>query len=131
MSTERVKRGHSRIVVLAVVLAAAYFGAALALKVTAPPAWARLALVSVPFVLSGTFLVAEIRYIRRMDELERRIQLEALAVAYPAAALLIFALGLLERAGLPVPGFERLRDVWPLVILPYVVGIAMATRRYR
>jgi len=72
-----------------------------------------------------------VRDIRQLDELQRRIELEALAVAYPSAILLVFAVGFLERAGIVSPGFTNLRDVWPLTILPYWVGMAIATRRYR
>jgi hypothetical protein len=35
------------------------------------------------------------------------------------------------RAGVLVPGLSGLRDVWPLTVLPYFVGVAMAQRRYR
>ena len=79
----------------------------------------------------GLFIAAEIRVLRGLDEMQRRIQLEALAIAYPTAILLVFTLGVLERAGIVVWGFQRLRDVWPLVALPYVIGLAIATRRYR
>ena len=77
------------------------------------------------------FIAAEIRVLRGLDEMHRRIQLEALAIAFPTAILLVFTLGVLERAGIVVWGFQRLRDVWPLVALPYVIGLAIATRRYR
>jgi hypothetical protein len=38
---------------------------------------------------------------------------------------------MLERAGVSIWGFRELRDVWPLVALPYVVGLTIALRRYR
>lgn len=44
---------------------------------------------------------------------------------------MVFGLGLLDRAGLVVPTFEQLRDVWPLTTLPYFVGLGVARRRYR
>ena len=37
----------------------------------------------------------------------------------------------LERAGFTVPPFERVRDVWPLAIIPYLFGLALARSRYR
>ena len=91
----------------------------------------RIAVGLVAVAAFGLFIAAEIRLLSRLDELERRIQLEALAIAYPTAILLVFTLGVLERAGIAVWGFQRLRDVWPLVALPYVIGLAIATRRYR
>lgn len=77
------------------------------------------------------FIVAEVRVMRRLDELQQRIQLEALAVAFPTALVLVFALGMLERAGVAIWGFRQLRDVWPLVVLPLPIGYAIALRRYR
>jgi hypothetical protein len=77
------------------------------------------------------FIAAEVRVIRGLDELQRRIQLETFAIAFPLALVLVFALGMLERAGVSIWGFRELRDVWPLVALPYVVGLTIALRRYR
>ena len=77
------------------------------------------------------FIAAEVRVIRGLDELHRRIQLETLAVAFPLALVLVFAVGMLERAGVSIWGFRQIRDVWPLVVIPYAVGYALASRRYR
>jgi hypothetical protein len=43
----------------------------------------------------------------------------------------VFTVGSLERAGVHIEGFERPRDLWPLVILPYPIGLLFAWRRYR
>ena len=91
----------------------------------------RLAIGLMAVAAFGLFIVAEVRMLRQLDEMHRQIQLEALAIAFPTAILLVFTLGVLERAGIVVWGFQRLRDVWPLVALPYMVGLAIATRRYR
>ena len=93
------------------------------------PVRVALALLAVAaFVL---FIVQEVRLIRGLDELQRRIQLETLAIAFPTALVLVFALGMLERAGVQIWGFRQLRDIWPLVVLPYGVGFLIASRRYR
>jgi len=91
----------------------------------------RLAVGLMAVAAFGLFIAAEVRMLRELDEMHRRIQLEALAIALPTAILLVFTLGVLERAGIVVWGFQRLRDVWPLVALPYMIGLAIATRRYR
>jgi len=91
----------------------------------------RLAVAGAAVVTLGFFLVAVVRLVRSLDELHRRVQLEALAIAYPTTLLLLFAVGQLERQGFTVWGFERLRDVWPLAVVPYFVGVALAWRRYR
>lgn len=62
------------------------------------PSTTRLALSLVPTPLFAWFLWNFVRGIRGADELERRIQLEALAVAFLLACLLITTLGLVQRA---------------------------------
>lgn len=63
-----------------------------------------------------------------MDELQRRIQLEGIAFAAGGAAILIFAYGFLESAGLP-----RLSLIWvfPLIVALWGLGLALASARHR
>lgn len=112
-------------------LLASFLGALYVIETHHPTVPLSLVVVLVPIAAFAWFLVAELRALRRLDELQQRIQLEAFAVAYPCAILLVFAVGFLERAGISIPGFTNLRDVWPLAIIPYWVGVAIAQRRYR
>ena len=76
------------------------------------------------------FLIAELRLVRGLDELEQRIQLEALAVAFPLSVALVMLLGLVQRFWrLPVEDASY-RHIWPVMILFYVIGLALARRRY-
>jgi hypothetical protein len=95
------------------------------------PTPARAAAALLPVIGMAAFLWIEISYLRQLDELHRRVQLEALAVAFPLALLLVFTVGSLERAGVHIEGFERPRDLWPLVVIPYPIGLLFAWRRYR
>jgi hypothetical protein len=63
-----------------------------------------------------------------MDELQRRLHLEALGFAFGASAILTFAYGLMENAGLP-----RLSYIWvlPAMVLLWGLGAAVASWRYR
>jgi hypothetical protein len=73
-------------------------------------------------------LWAIMRQIRRMDEMQRRIQFEALGFAFAVTALLTFSYGFLEGAGLPrFPVFA----VWPLMAVSWVLGLMITARRYR
>lgn len=114
-----------------VTLLAAFILSVLIIDKLHPTTPGSVAIAALPVAAFTWFIVTVVRDIRKLDELQRRIQLEALAVAYPSAILLVFAVGFLERAGIVFPGFTNLRDVWPLTILPYWVGMALATRRYR
>jgi len=82
----------------------------------------------VPLVPAVFALMAYLRFLTRMDELGRRIQLEALAFGFGAAGMLTFAYGFLENAGFP-----RISYTWvfPLMIVLWGIGGAVATRRYR
>ena len=81
-----------------------------------------------PLIPATFALVAYLRFVSRMDELGRRIQLEALAFAFGAAGMLTFAYGFLENAGFP-----QLSYIWvfPLMIALWGIGGAIASYRYR
>ena len=107
----------------------AYFAACLALESPTVPMRLPVALLPVPlFIL---FLLSFIGLVREMDELERRIPLEALAFAYPAVLVLLMTLGLLQLAGIALSHADwSFRHVWQIGVLFYVMGIALAFRRY-
>ena len=66
-----------------------------------------------------------------MDELSRRTQLEALALACPAVLVLLMTLGLLQPSGIAVsPADWSFRHVWQIGLVLYVAGMAVAARRY-
>ena len=107
---------------------AAYFGSRVLLE---GPVRARLLIALAPLPFFILFVLAFIRLVRDMDELERRVQLEALAFAYPGLLLLIMTLGLLELAGISLsPADWSFRHVWQIAVLFYVGGLALASRRY-
>lgn len=109
----------------------AYFGARGLLEHGPAEAWLRVGVALLPTPFFAVFLVAFIRRIGGMDELQRRIQLEALAIAFPLAILLLMTLGLLQRA-IPLP-FEdwSYAHVWTYLPIFYFIGLAVVSRRYR
>jgi hypothetical protein len=107
----------------------AYYASRLLLE--RPDLPARILVALAPLPLFVLFLLAFIRLVSRMDELERRIQLEALAFAYPAVLVLLMTLGLLQLAGVAIsPADWGFRHVWQIGVVFYVCGIAVASRRY-
>lgn len=88
----------------------------------------RAPFVLIPLIPSAFALRAHLRFLGRMDELGRRIQLEALAFAFGAAGMLTFAYGFLENAGLPKLSYVF---VLPLMIALWGIGGVIATRRYQ
>jgi hypothetical protein len=71
------------------------------------------------------------RSVSQMDELERRIQLEALAMAFPLVFVLLMTLGLLELAVPLNPDDWSYRHVWALLPSLYFLGLSRARRRYQ
>lgn len=90
----------------------------------------RVATALVPIPFFAGFLLSTIREVRAADEFERRIHLEALAVAYPLAMLLLMTLALLQRA--ITLKFEdwSYAHVWIYLPIFYLLGLALARRRY-
>lgn len=131
MQTQASRRDRAFCFVTTVLFAASYAAAMAVLKSVEMPASARIAIALLPFPFFVAFLIAEIRLLRRVDELERRIQLEALAVAFPAAMLLMMGLALLERAVALSPADWSYRHTWFFLPLFYFIGLGIARRRYR
>lgn len=87
-------------------------------------------IVLVPVIPAALFLFYFITGMKELDELQRRIQLEALAFAYPLALLMLITLGLLEFVVQLNPDDWSYRHVWHYLVLFYLMGIVMAKRRY-
>jgi hypothetical protein len=88
----------------------------------------RFVVVLAPVVPALFVVLAVVRHVRRLDELQRRIQLEALALAFPSSALVTFSYGLLQQAGLPPLNWTW---VWLVMGSFWLLGTVVAARRYR
>lgn len=93
--------------------------------------WIRIGLALIPIPFFVSFLWMWMKGVGTMDELERRIQLEALALAFPLMAVLLMTLGLLEVAVGPNPDDWSLRHVWLMMPLLYYFSLWRAKRRYQ
>jgi uncharacterized membrane protein YoaK (UPF0700 family) len=87
----------------------------------------RAIIAVVPVVPTLLGVVAILRAVRRMDELEKRVHFEAVAFAFAATALLTFTYGLLENVDFP-----RISLTWilPLMVALWGLGQVLARRRY-
>ena len=94
------------------------------------PAWLRSAAFLLPIPAFLLFFFVFLRFIRGMDELQRRIQLEALIVAFPLTVILLMMLGLSELLGPGTP-FISMRDAWLAPPAFYGLGLFIARRRYQ
>jgi hypothetical protein len=92
--------------------------------------WIRIAVALIPIPFFVSFLWLWMKGVGTMDELERRIQLEALALAFPLMAVLLMTLGLLEVAVGLNPDDWSFRHVWLMMPLLYYFSLWRAKRRY-
>jgi|SRR5688572_12811647 len=109
---------------------AAWIGARAVLENQSLPTWARIVAALTPVPLGAAALYTVVRGARELDELERRIQLEALATAFVLAVLLIMTLGLMELAVTLNRDDWSYRHVWAMLPLLYLAGMVFARRRY-
>jgi hypothetical protein len=95
------------------------------------PTWAKVTAALIPILPTALFLWVEVSAIRELDELHRRVHLEALAIAYPLAILLLVTLGFLQLAiDLPAEDWSY-RHVWVYLPLLYFISLSIAWRRYK
>lgn len=135
MSVPNVRRGSARrsnlsFFVVPAAFVVVYLGARLGLDAVEPGSRAALALALLPVPAFAALIYAFTRQVRALDELGRRVQLEALAFAFPIALLVAFTAGLLDLAGFRGEGNWDLPRLWPLLLLPYWFGVVIAQRRY-
>lgn len=108
-----------------------YFGCRYVLDAVTLPDWARIVVALSP-VIPFVIVVACVRAdMRSMDELHRRVHLEALSFAFPAGVTLLMVLGLLQLVIEFHPQRFNFRDAWPMLCTLYFIGLAWSWRRYK
>ena len=99
-------------------------------RVDEPGLRALVALMPVPAI--GMALRAMIRYIRDVDELQQRIELEAVSFAAASVSMLYITGGFLQLAKvIDIPSSVAMIWVFPLVCLSYGLAKMVVARRYR
>lgn len=88
----------------------------------------KLAINLVPMIGMIAAAWAILRGLWRMDEMQRRIQFDAIAISFLGTALITFGWGFAEGAGLP---HLRAFAVWPIMGTLWGFGMVVAQRRYR
>lgn len=103
-------------------------GAAAVERVFDPSGISKLIINLMPMIGAFAAAWAIMRGLWRMDELQRRIQMDAIAISFLGTALITFGWGFAEGAGVP-----RLQAfmVWPIMCVLWVVGLVIARQRYR
>src|SRR5437867_6929076 len=89
----------------------------------------RIGLAILQGLASAVVIIMTVRNIRRLDELQQKIQREALAISFAGTGVLASAYGFLVGAGLPEIEWGVL--LWPIMTGLWAIGLVIANRRYR
>ena len=106
------------------VAAAAFFG-----RWLPPRSAGRFAVAIGQAAATAVVILFPLFQMRRLDELQRRIQLEAFAVAFFATGVIGTTVGFLEAAGMP--RFDWGAWIWPVMAGLWAAGLFFSARRYR
>ena len=92
----------------------------------------RAATALLPVVPMALVLRAFIRFVRRVDEMQQRIELEAVSIATVVVSLAWMAGGLLQSAKvINISGAMAMLWVFPVICLVYGIAKAIVFRRYQ
>lgn len=87
----------------------------------------RIAVALLPMLPAAAICWVVVRQIGRMDELQRKIQFEAVALAFTATAFITFGYGFLVNLGFPsMSAFA----VWPLMASLWLASSLICRLRY-
>lgn len=110
----------------------ALFASTWAIKQGIPSVPLRAVIAVLPALAIVFLMLAALRYLREVDELQRRIETESIGIASLLLASLYFAGGLLDKAKVvSVGGGAAMIWVFPLLMLFYGISKFIMTKRYR
>jgi hypothetical protein len=115
---------------LSCIAAATLIGCSLIRRALDPGPWVRVILALVPMIPVSAMGWAMIVAIRGLDELQRRIVLEAIFGAFLTGAFLTLLYGQLQHARVGLPELNW-AFVWAAMALPCAVAFLLAARRYQ
>ena len=91
----------------------------------------RAVVAVLPALAIALLMRAALRYLREIDELQRRIETESIGIASLLVSLLYFAGGLLQKAKvIDVDAAAAMIWVFPLLCASYGIAKMVLTRRY-
>lgn len=90
---------------------------------------AGVAVALLPVLPWTAFLLAQVYTLSHLDELQRRIQLDAVAMAFAGAVVLVMTVERVQKAGFWL-GVDA-TDFWVWMIMLYVPAYLVARLRYR
>jgi len=118
-----------RLTLIALAAALVIIGAAIAARGYPHGSGTRIALALAQGIATAVCIFVPVWSLRSLDELQQRIQLEALAFAFCGTGVLGAGYGFLQNAGLPPIDWGAI--LWPAMVGLWAAGLAVANWRYR
>ena len=117
-----------QVIAASLVFAAVTIGAAWAARGLQKGSAPRIALAAVQSLATAAIIFMSMWNLRRLDELQQRIQLHALAIAFAGTGIIVVGYRWLEMAGLPEVDWGTF--TWPLMAFLWAAGFLYSNRRY-
>lgn len=128
---EKIKKTYgNKIILYGLLWAIVYIACLLIMKKAAPTKTAGVVLSFMPTITFVLFIYYFIKGVGSMDEVERRIQLEAAVWAFTLSLLLLMTLGLLDLVISLKKEDWGYRHLVPYCFVFYIFGIFISKRKY-
>lgn len=124
------KHLSDRVPVYAFIWAGSYIGSLGAMKTLELSPAVGIMLTLVPAIAFALFLYKFYRSVYFMDEVQIKIQMEAVVVAFTLALFTIMTLGLIDLAVELQPEDWSYRFLVPLFVAYYFIGLFISKRKY-
>lgn len=90
----------------------------------------RILISLIPVIPTVILIWSMAKAIRHLDEMQQKIQLEGLALAFAGALIITIIGGMLQVAKVDLPSFSMLY-VYAFMVILYSVGTLLAGRKYK
>lgn len=124
------KSPSKNILFTGILWAVVYVLCLLVVKEMSPGRTIGILLSFLPVITFALFLYAYIKGISAMDEVERRIQLEATVIAFALVLLMIMTLGLLDLVVILKKEDWSYRHLIPFIFVFYFLGLFISRKKY-
>jgi hypothetical protein len=121
---------NDRVLVYAVIWCLSYVGSLFALKSFNIPKEAGIVLTVITVLAFAVFIYKYYRSIFFMDEVQIKIQMEAVVIAFALGLILLMTLGLLDLVIILNKDDWSYRFLVPLFVAFYFIGLFISKRKY-
>ncbi|WP_343621531.1 hypothetical protein [Acinetobacter proteolyticus] len=90
--------------------------------------WLRIVISLTPMLPAFVIAFVIIQQFKRFDELQQKIQLQALGISFIGTSLITFSYGFLENVGFPK---LTMFIIWPMMAMLWSIATVVGTWKYR